>query len=596
MDSVGHKHAEPQFVITSRNPPADYIFDVNELNIATLLYRIITKCSVASVSVRCFTLVGQALIKPLIRRLLNKKLIKEVVLFTPSNADEQSFYLLPWRIYIASQSDYSENWRALAKSEGVILQLGAVGTRQAQNGWLTDYLYKQQYCSAIATHLASYTHRPCVFSGLQAHNNHKTLTGIIGSLTSASAQLRRLVVVFTNSINLLTVITVALVFLLLRVRYRVKKTMVNFAAYPRIWDYHSPSLTKLIQHSKIFCYDPESPAAAQFCLNSGVGNLAYFKDTVIHPSAVPQYLVTAIYYVIQDYIQFLTYNPIVCKNLLLCRFKEAVYQNFFHQYQTKYLFCTADYIPDHAIRSAALRQTGGKSIGIAHGLANYAPYPNWQFLDYDLYFGLSLNLYEKDYSGTWSKNMVFQAIQTPHFERDHSRVFPKSNAVTWFLHQELEENWMVDQIRILATELPGHQIYIRPRPTLEAHLKSMLEKISQLQLSNIDMITADPSYGSYDLLERSKYCITTGSTMTIEAIQFNTIPFCLDFHPDLVNFFYRRYPFVCYSTISSITSRICEIETDPDTFSWQAYAGLADITAPALGDTLTSLIFGTPAG
>ena len=191
--------------------------------------------------------------------------------------------------------------------------------------------------------------------------------------------------------------------------------------------------------------------------------------------------------------------------------------------------------------------------------------------------------------------MVFQAIQTPHGERDHSRVFPKSNAVTWFLNHDFEENWMVDQIRILATDLPGHQIYVRPKHSQEAPLKSILEKVLQLQLSNIDIITADPSYGSYDLLERSKYCITTGSTMTIEAIQFNTIPFCLDFHPDLVNFFYRRYPFVCYSTISSITSRICEIETHPDTFSWQAYAGLADITAPALGDALTSLIFGTRA-
>lgn len=571
---------------------AEYVFVVSELNFAALVYRVLTRRSVAYVSVACFTLVGQALLKPLILELLKKKWVRIIELTVSSGADQQGVTLIPLQVMYTALSDYSVNWQGLAKLEGVHLHLGAEGILQAQNGWLADYLYNKEYLANVASYLASNLVHPVVFSGLQprasqlSNPDNSTLFTVA---TAIGTLCLRLGYAVANFINLLSLIVVAFIFLLLRVRRRVAPTPVSFAMYLRIWDYHLPSFTNLIQRSKVYCYDPESAAAAQLCRTSGIIHFASIKDTQIRLCAVPKFLFTAIYCAVRDYFSLLTYNPKVCKNLLFCWLKAAVYENFFWQYQTKYLFCTADYIPDHALRSAALRRTGGTPIGIAHGIANYPPYPNWQFLDYDLYFGMSQNLYKHDYFATWSHNLVFQSIKTPHGERETFAPSQNSNTVTWFLFPDAEEDWLVSQVRTLASALISHQITIRPKPGMFIGRGSMLEKLSELKLSNLRFETTDSAFGSYALLTNSKYCITTGSTMTIEAIQFNTIPFCLDCHPNTANFFYRRYPFLCYPEIVLIARRIREIEVHPASFSWEPYHQLAEIDAPTLREKLELL-------
>lgn len=570
---------------------AQYVFLVNELNFAVFIYRVLTQRCVAYVSVACFTLVGQALLKPLVLELHKRKFIGMIAENMPA-AGQQSVTLIPYRVLYTAQSDYSVTWQALAKTEGVHFHIGAEGTLQAQNGWLADYLYKKEYLANVASYLAANLEHPVILSGLQPRASNITNRGnsrLFAAATAISVLLTRLCYAVANLVNLLSLTFVAFIFLLLRVRRRVAPIPVSFAMYRRIWDYHIPSFARLIQRSRVYCYDPESEKAAQFCRDSGISHLAYIKDTQIRLGAVPQFIFIALYCTVRDYCRFLTYNPVVCKNLLLCRFKAAVYENFFWQYKTDYLFCTADYIPDHAIRSAALRRAGGTPIGIAHGVANYPPYPNWQFLDYDLYFGMSLNLYKQDYLGTWSQNMVFQAIRTPHGERETYGPAQKSNTVTWFLFPEAEEDWLVSQVRTLASGLPGHQIHIRPKPGVFVGRESMLDKLSQLKLANLRVQTTESAFGSYELLTNSKYCITTGSTMTIEAIQFNTIPFCLDPYPNLVNFFYRRHPFLCYPEIGLIVRRIREIEMHPASFFWEPYHQLAEIDAPTLRERLELL-------
>ena len=570
----------------------NFVFVVSELNFVALVFRVLTKCSVAYVSVACFTLVGQAVLKPLMLKLLQKKRVRIIDVTVLSESDPQAVTQIPLQVLYTALSDYSVNWQGLAKLEGVHLHLGAEGILQAQNGWLADYLYKKEYLATVASYLASNLAHPVVFSGLQPragqlpNSDSSTLFTVA---TAIGTLCMRLGYAVANFINLLTLVVVAFIFLLLRVRRRVAPTPVSFAMYLRIWDYHLPSFTNLIQRSKVYCYDPESAAAAQLCRTSGIIHFASIKDTQIRLCAVPKFLFTAIYCAVRDYFSLLTYNPKVCKNLLFCWLKAAVYENFFWQYQTKYLFCTADYIPDHALRSAALRRTGGTPIGIAHGIANYPPAPNWQFLDYDLYFGMSQNLYKQDYVATWSKNMTFQAIKTPHGERETFAPAQKSNTVTWFLAPDAEEDWLVYQVRALASALTSHQIYIRPKPGQFIGRKSMLDKLSQLNLSNLCVQTTESAFGSYVLLTNSKYCITTGSTMMIEAIQYNTIPFCLDCHPNTANFFYRRYPFLCYPEIGQIASRIREIEMHPASFSWEPYHLLAEIDAPTLREQLDLL-------
>lgn len=253
-------------------------------------------------------------------------------------------------------------------------------------------------------------------------------------------------------------------------------------------------------------------------------------------------------------------EPALFARLSVLNFKTAANSAFFANYKVANYWGRDDYSLDHGVRNVVLRRLGGKSLGINHGLPINTYSSQWRQIDFDVYFVFGLHLYETYYRKVWPKHMRVVPIGNVRGTsvRLAKASCARSKDVIFFPIECMDLLGVCREVWRVAAAFPDRKLLVKPKGGRSKSFFSTLAHAMKEAPENA--VLFDPSTSPYQLMMGASYVITTGSTLSAEALLFKTSSFVLDHTEKLKNFYFRDFPVICCKDGSTIVERIIDIE------------------------------------
>ncbi|MCC7016147.1 MAG: hypothetical protein IT564_02955 [Rhodospirillales bacterium] len=260
--------------------------------------------------------------------------------------------------------------------------------------------------------------------------------------------------------------------------------------------------------------------------------------------------------------------------------KRTLFAAFFRRFRPAFLWGRDDYSMDHVIRNQELRKIGGKALGVNHGLPINTYISQWREIDFDVYYAYGRHLYDAFYRAAWPAHMRVEAVgniqMTPERRARLAAARTKDIAVYAIVTLRFDE--LLAHVRDLALRFPDRRVHVRMKKRREdSYLRRYGEWLAREAPANVaNNDDSDP----YDLMLRTAYAVTPGSTAGIEAMQSGAKTFYLDLDPGLRFFYYRNFPHLIVRSAGDIARRIEAIEAGTEAYDFSRSEGLVALSAP----------------
>lgn len=239
----------------------------------------------------------------------------------------------------------------------------------------------------------------------------------------------------------------------------------------------------------------------------------------------------------------------------------AVYRALFNRFRFRFFWGRDDYNTEHIVRSQELRKIGGVSLGVMHGIPSIcAVMHQYRHIDFDIYYMLGRDQYERVYRRTWPAHTRVRAIGSFGMSRAELERLkaPRPNNIVCFLSPSFHQDKVMVAIETVARAFPDRKVFVNIKaPKYVAG--SFAEALDRLMDRAPGNLAIDDGR-SYDLLFRCQYVICESSTLTAEAIQFGLHAFALDLDSRVKSHYYRRFPDICLKSGDDIVARIRDVE------------------------------------
>ncbi|TAN58593.1 MAG: hypothetical protein EPN26_01420 [Rhodospirillales bacterium] len=257
--------------------------------------------------------------------------------------------------------------------------------------------------------------------------------------------------------------------------------------------------------------------------------------------------------------------------------KQIMFRAFFRRFKPSFFWGRDDYSLEHVVRNIELKKIGGRSLGINHGLAMNTFAPQWREIMFDIYYVYGRHMYETYQKDAWWQGMTVRPIgnlHCPHDERRGDRA--QKRDIGYFAMSGPYFEFLLREVFKVARHFSGRTVHVRMKPGRERHFMDLFERLMQEAPANVRNHQEPDPYG---LLTEIGYALTSGSTLTAEALQFGATTFCFDVDPSLECFYYRDFPGLTVPDAATVIRRIEDIESGHEKYDFMAYDGLISMSA-----------------
>src|SRR5581483_5631899 len=125
----------------------------------------------------------------------------------------------------------------------------------------------------------------------------------------------------------------------------------------------------------------------------------------------------------------------------------------FAKYRFRHFWGRDEYNPEHMMRSVELRRIGGVSIGIMHGIPSICTVLHHiRHLDFDRFYVIGRDLYERVYRSTWPAAMQVRAIGSHGASRRMMRLLAETPArdISCFLSPCFHQDRIISAVAGIA--------------------------------------------------------------------------------------------------------------------------------------------------
>jgi hypothetical protein len=259
-----------------------------------------------------------------------------------------------------------------------------------------------------------------------------------------------------------------------------------------------------------------------------------------------------------------------------------------------YFWGRDDYNPHHIIRSQIMRRSGGKTIGINHGLPLTIITPEWRQIDYDLYYSFGTHLYDNYYKSAWPAHMRVESVGNIHFTPEHRLRLdaPRPRDFAYFVTAHPLLDRILDEVFVVARHFPDRKVYIKMKAGRCAQDMAVYEEKMAVAPANVVRVAETQS--PYEMMFDICYSITSSSTLGAEALQFRVISFIFDLLPD-IRFLYADFPKLIVASGQDIVRRVEDIESGAEIYRFEDFTALINVSAPCIYERIRSDL-GLPPG
>ena len=191
--------------------------------------------------------------------------------------------------------------------------------------------------------------------------------------------------------------------------------------------------------------------------------------------------------------------------------KRVLWRALIARFRFRNFFGRDDYNADHFLRTAELRRAGGTSIGMMHGVHGIFPIGEpVRHLDFDRYYVLGIDPYDRFYRTTWPSSMAVKAIGSFGLSRDdfhRMTTEPHPGDVACFIEASCVNDATIEAIKTVAQAFPEKRIYVATKKKyLDGPFGDQLRTWLGDEPRNIEIYDGN----SYDLLFRVSYLVFRG--------------------------------------------------------------------------------------
>lgn len=249
-------------------------------------------------------------------------------------------------------------------------------------------------------------------------------------------------------------------------------------------------------------------------------------------------------------------EPELFGRLCVLATKRCLWDAFFDGMLPANLWCRDDYSQDHPVRNKVLRDRGGRSLGINHGICINTYFYAYREIDCDVYFmhGTAMIPYYRD---VWPAHMAVRAIGCVHQPPPDEAPMARSRDIVVFATVVEDLDWLMAQCRALAEHFSDRRVWLRTKVETDDGFMAAVDGLVAEGPANL-VRNWDPT--PYDLLRHCGYALSTGSTATLEAIAFGVPSFVFDVWPKWSFYYFRNFPEIITTDAADLIDRIGAIE------------------------------------
>lgn len=275
------------------------------------------------------------------------------------------------------------------------------------------------------------------------------------------------------------------------------------------------------------------------------------------------------------------------RKLVVLPHKRMVYRALFNRFRFRFFWSRDEYNADHIMRSQELRKTGAVSMGLMHGIPGICVLSHqMRHLDYDRFYMLGRDQYERFYRHTWPSHMKVSAIGSFGVTRDEIKkmMAPRPNNIACFLSPSYHQEQIMAGIEDLARRFPDRTVFLNIK-TRKYTRGSMGQALNRLLARAPENLILDWRR-SYELLLECQYVVNESSTLTAEAAQFGLCAFVFDPDPRTRNLYYRQIPEICLDSMADIARRIGQIEAESWRYPRDRFGPIINLTGDVSWDLI----------
>ena len=272
--------------------------------------------------------------------------------------------------------------------------------------------------------------------------------------------------------------------------------------------------------------------------------------------------------------------------------KRGMYQVFTGRYRSRFHLGRDDYSMEHVIRTMELRRAGCVTLGLQHGLPKATFHHGWREVDYDFYFMIGTRLYWKYYRDAWplSIRVLPMGCYRMTAEQRARLTQPRSKDIVFFPTLGLDLAQTTSEVIDVARHFRDRRIFVKMK---KGRCLDELATFEALLLQRPEnLIVVNESEDPYEILLDASYAVTSGTTLTGEALLFKVKTFVFDLDYSLKYFYYRDFPDMIVKSAHELISRIESIEAGREDYNFAALRELAEDPGKAfpevLGDAIKS--------
>lgn len=254
--------------------------------------------------------------------------------------------------------------------------------------------------------------------------------------------------------------------------------------------------------------------------------------------------------------------------------KRLMYASFFARFRPAFFWCRDDYSMDHIVRNRELRAVGGRSLGISHGLPMDSFHPNWREIDCDIYYTFGAHLYQAFYKDAWPKGICVKPVGTLQMTPELRSVIPAARPkdIVYFPIVHPRGRQIMEEVFDVARRMPQRVVYVKFKANRTRANMSEFEELTRHAPANVTFV--EPEFSAYELLGRVTYCLSSGSTLGAECLQFGVASFVFDVEPAFKNFYYRNFPELIVKDAGEVVARIEGIERGDQPYDFSRLSDL----------------------
>jgi hypothetical protein len=269
-------------------------------------------------------------------------------------------------------------------------------------------------------------------------------------------------------------------------------------------------------------------------------------------------------------------SPALFSKTIAMPYRRVMIHGLFNLYRPRYTWGRDDYNVEHILRRHELGRIGGKSLGVNHAvLSNFCSLiPQWRYISFDTYYTYGKPLCAP-YFPTWVKDMEVRSAGVFSVSRERILAdWSTGDAILFSVRVAWNEPEFGRMISAVAEAFPHIPILIQVKPGYisEAEIAGHIARWTKGHPN-----AAYTTERIYDLMERARYHISDISTIIGEAMQLGVRVFFADVMVQEFSIF-RKFPGLSIRTADDLVRRMKALESGGETYPFEEYQIMMDIT------------------